>query len=80
MQAAVKTPRTEIRIKGEIPNHVLAVLKAEYGDQLVIEKNDDDEAINVFETTWYKATKAGTIIHRDQTYTLLGKQTGELTS
>jgi len=59
MQAAVKTPRTEIKIKGEIPDHILAVLKAEYGDQLVIEKNEDDESINVFETIWYKATKAG---------------------
>jgi DNA-binding XRE family transcriptional regulator len=58
MQVAVKTPRTEIKIKGEIPDRILAVLKAEYGDQLVIEKSDD-EFINVFETTWYKATKAG---------------------
>jgi DNA-binding XRE family transcriptional regulator len=32
---------------------------AKCGDQLVIEKNEDDESINVFETTWYKATKAG---------------------
>ena len=59
MQAAVKTPHTEIMIKGEVPDHILAALKAEYGDKLVIEKDDDDEPVNVFETAWYKATKAG---------------------
>lgn len=34
-------------------------IEANYGDQLVIAKNGNDESINVFETAWYKATKAG---------------------
>ena len=31
MLAAVKTPHTEIRMRGEIPARVLEALRAEYG-------------------------------------------------
>jgi hypothetical protein len=34
MQALVKTPRTNIRIQGDIPSHVLDMLKSEYGGEL----------------------------------------------
>ena len=59
MQAAVKTHRTEIIIKGEIPERILAVLKSEFGDKLVINEGDDDEFVDIFETDWYKSTKTG---------------------
>ncbi len=56
MQAVVKTPHTEIIIKGMISDIVLRVLKQEYGSELEI--IDDDVPVNVFETEWYKTTKA----------------------
>ena len=34
MQALVKTPRTDIRIQGDIPERILDVLKSEYGGHL----------------------------------------------
>lgn len=51
MQAHVKTPRTDIRIKGDIPPPVLDVLKAEYGDKLKVYQ---DDVVEVTETDWYK--------------------------
>jgi DNA-binding XRE family transcriptional regulator len=59
MQAVVKTPRIEINIKGDIPHKLLTVLTDEYGEDIKIyEDEDDDEKINIFETDWYKKTKA----------------------
>jgi len=59
MQALVKTPRTDIRIQGDIPPHILEVLKNEYGTKLKIFEGDD-ETIEVTETSWYKEIKAQT--------------------
>lgn len=41
---------------GDIPEKILNVLKAEYGDVQVI-TDEDDELINVQETDWYKTMK-----------------------
>jgi DNA-binding XRE family transcriptional regulator len=60
MQAVVKTPLIEIKIKGTIPNKILNVLKEEYGKKVKIIKENDDEYVNVFETEWYKKIKAQT--------------------
>jgi DNA-binding XRE family transcriptional regulator len=57
MQAVVKTPRTEITIRGEIPARILTALKSEYGVALKISKDDTE---NIFETGWYKDIKAKT--------------------
>ncbi len=57
MQALVKTPRTDIRIQGEIPPRLLDVLRSEYGSRLKLSE-DDDECVEVTETKWYKETKA----------------------
>lgn len=56
MQAVVKTPHIEINIKGTIPENILSVLKKEYGKKVKL--LDDDKAVNIFDTDWYKKTKA----------------------
>jgi len=61
MQAVVKTPLIEIKIKGTIPNKILAVLKEEYGRKVKIIKDDEDEYVDIFKTEWYKKIKAETI-------------------
>lgn len=59
MQALVKTPRTDIRIQGEISPRLMEVLRSEYGASLKILEGDD-ETIEVMETDWYKEIKAQT--------------------
>ena len=55
MQVVVKTPRIEINIKGiQIPARLMEVLKEEYGHDLNLVKSDEDEVVDVFETSWYK--------------------------
>ena len=57
MQAVVKTPHIEIKIKGTIPGSLLALLKKEYGKKLRFTEKEDNERVNVFETDWYKKIK-----------------------
>ncbi len=59
MQAVVKTPRIEIFIKGEIPARLLSVLNEEYGGQVRLSKDKDDELVDIFETEWYRSVKSG---------------------
>ena len=59
MQALVKTPRTNIRIQGDIPASVLDVLKREYGGKLKIYEGND-EYVEITETDWYQEIKAQT--------------------
>ena len=54
MKVHVKTPHTEIDIKGEISEKLLNILRAEYGDALDI---SEDEYINPFESDWYNQIK-----------------------
>lgn len=86
MQALVKTPRTDIRIHGEIPPRLLDVLRSEYGAKLRICEGDD-ECVEVTETGWYKEMKAKTSpgdvmrIYRENqqmTQAQLGEQLGGL--
>ena len=44
MQAVVKTPRIEINIKGEIPDRLMSVLEEEYGEQIQLLEDNDEEA------------------------------------
>jgi len=60
MQAVVKTPRIDIKIKGDISEKLLSILKEEYGEEIKLYEDDDEELINVFETEWYKNIKAKT--------------------
>ena len=58
MQAVVKTPHIEISVKGaEIPPKLMKVLKEEYGKELNLVMDGEDELVNVFETQWYKSMK-----------------------
>jgi DNA-binding XRE family transcriptional regulator len=57
MLAVVKTPRTSIRIKGKISNKLIEVLVSEYGKDVQLTRDPDDELVDVFQTDWYKNTK-----------------------
>ncbi len=52
----MKTPRTDIRILGEIPPRLLDVLRSEYDGSLELSE-DDDECVKVTKTAWYKETR-----------------------
>ena len=54
MQAVVKTPRIEINIKGDIPEKLISVLEEEYGEQVQLAEDSDEETVNIFETDWYQ--------------------------
>ncbi|PJZ51547.1 helix-turn-helix transcriptional regulator [Leptospira adleri] len=55
MQAVVKTPLTEVTIKGEISSSLLKALKKEFGKKLRIEKSE--ESISWKETEFFKENK-----------------------
>jgi DNA-binding XRE family transcriptional regulator len=50
----VKTPRTEIEIKGDVSDELLQVLQDEFGDSIDIR---EDVYINPFKTNWYQEVK-----------------------
>jgi len=54
MLAVVKTPHIKIQIKGKIPKRILDALKEEYGSEVRLVVEAEDEKLNVFETDWYK--------------------------
>jgi DNA-binding XRE family transcriptional regulator len=53
MLAVVKTPLTKIRIEGRISNRLMDVLVQEYGEDVQITHDADDERVDVFQTEWY---------------------------
>lgn len=61
MQAVVKKPHIEIKIKGDIPLKILNVLKDEYGKDLKVRKDNNEEMVNIFNTTWYENLKKKTL-------------------
>ena len=87
MLAVVKTPRTSIRIKGKISNKLMEVLVSEYGKDVQLTRDPDDELVDVFQTDWYKNIKKtmtpGNYMkiyreNRKMTQTELGKVLGGL--
>ncbi|NKB68403.1 MAG: helix-turn-helix domain-containing protein [Candidatus Latescibacteria bacterium] len=58
MQAVVKTPHIELKIKGEISPKLISVLEEEFGPQLQLDRDKDDETVNIFETDWYTQIKS----------------------
>jgi DNA-binding XRE family transcriptional regulator len=87
MLAVVKTPLTKIRIKGRVPNKLIDLLVQEYGNDLQITPDPEDEKLDVFKTDWYKNIKKkltpGTYIKvfrqdRNMTQAELGKALGGL--
>ena len=62
MQAVVKTPHIEIMVKGDdIPERILSLLRDEYGENVQIVEEDDDELVDVTDTDWYKTIKKSTL-------------------
>ena len=58
MQAVVKTPHIELKIKGEISPKLISVLDEEFGPELMLEDKQEDETVNIFETDWYAQIKS----------------------
>ena len=58
MQVAVKTPRIELEMKGDIPERVILFLEEEYGVSLRQTADDGEDVVNALETDWYKRTMA----------------------
>jgi DNA-binding XRE family transcriptional regulator len=57
MQALVKMPHIDIQITGAIPPRILNLLEVEYGENLKLIENEDDESMDAFETDWFKAVE-----------------------
>jgi DNA-binding XRE family transcriptional regulator len=58
MLAVVKTPRTNIQMRGFIPAPVLRVLRNEFGKKLTITTEKDDQTLeSVFDCAEYKEFK-----------------------
>ena len=57
MLAVVKTPRIDLRIKGQLSLHLRALLLAEYGSNLFIDEEKDDLDVDLFKTDFYKKSK-----------------------
>jgi DNA-binding XRE family transcriptional regulator len=58
MQAVVKTPHIEINITGDIPPKLLSVLEEEYGENVQLSEESDDDIVDIFETDWYREIKS----------------------
>jgi DNA-binding XRE family transcriptional regulator len=58
MLAVVKTPRTNIKMRGFIPAPVLRALRSEFGNSLTVTADkEDSELENVFDSVEYKEFK-----------------------
>jgi DNA-binding XRE family transcriptional regulator len=88
MLAVVKKPHTDktlFEIKGDIPRKILDYIDLEYGAQLEIIKENQEDHIRIIDTDWFKKIRAsitpGEIIkiHRENlglTQSELGKKLG----
>jgi len=88
MLAVVKTPRINLKIEGQIPDWIMVGLKREYGKNLTVSNESDDESLlDITQTKWYrdmkkKMTPGATLrIYRQNrglTQDVLGKKLGGL--
>ena len=60
MQVVVKTPRIEVNIRGEISPKLIAVLEEEFGKELLLAEEGDEETVDIFATDWYREIKSKT--------------------
>ena len=60
MQAVVKTPRIEVNIKGEISPKLITVLEEEFGKDLLLAEERDEETLDIFASDWYREIQAKT--------------------
>ena len=49
MQAVVKTPRIEVNIKGEISPKLITVLEEEFGKDLLLAEERDEETLDILQ-------------------------------
>jgi len=56
MLVHVKTPRTEIEIKGEVSDQLMKALRNDFGNEINI--SNDDMLIDPTRSAWFKETKA----------------------
>lgn len=57
MLAVVKTPRIDVRIEGDVPPRLLRLLKTEYGPELKLADDGENETVDFFKTDFYRKTK-----------------------
>jgi DNA-binding XRE family transcriptional regulator len=85
MLAVVKTPHTEFKIEGDIPDKLIDWLNGEYDDKLQVVEDDNDVLENWFETDLHRQIAARMTagdrlkIHRENaglTQAALAKKTG----
>ncbi len=57
MLVVAKTPRIDLKIKGEISPTVLRVLKKEYGKVLILKLTDDKDTVDYHATSLHKELK-----------------------
>ena len=60
MQAVVKTPRIEVNIRGELSPKLIAVLEEEFGKELLLTEESDEETVDIFATDWYREIQSKT--------------------
>ena len=60
MQAVVKTPRIEVSIRGELSPKLIAVLEEEFGKELLLTEESDEETVDIFATDWYREIQSKT--------------------
>ena len=60
MQAVVKTPRIEVNIRGELSPKLIAVLEEEFGKELLLTEESDEETLDIFATDWYREIQSKT--------------------
>ena len=60
MQAVVKTPRIEVNIRGEISSKLIAVLEEEFGKDLLLAEERDEETVDIFASDWYREIQSQT--------------------
>jgi len=83
MQAVVKTPRIEVNIRGELSPKLIAVLEEEFGKELLLTEESDEETVDIFATDWYreiqsKTTPGDTLKIYRENYGLTQAQLGEM--
>ncbi len=60
MQAVVKTSRIEVNIRGELSPKLIAVLEEEFGKELLLTEEGDEETVDIFATDWYREIQSKT--------------------
>jgi DNA-binding XRE family transcriptional regulator len=82
MLAVVKTPHIDLKIEGKLSVFMQEALKKEYGKKLVLKDEEDDDAIDFFQTTLAKklekeATPGSCLKIYRENFSLTQEQLGE---